>query len=191
MLTQALSFLAETVIGLFALALLLRFYLQLVRAPHRNPVSAFLNALTDFMVRPARRVVPGLWGLDLATLVLAWLCEVLLLVVLLAIKGVGPGALGTTAMAAILVLGLVKLLKTSVYILIVAIIVQAVLSWLSPYSPVAPLLNSLVGPLLRPIQRRMPPVGGVDLSPLVLIVVLNLVLIVPIAWLEMTVTRLF
>ena len=73
MLNEAAIFLVETVVGLFSLALLLRFYLQLVRAPYRNPVSQFLCALTDFAVVPARRVVPGLWGMDLASLGLAWL----------------------------------------------------------------------------------------------------------------------
>lgn len=191
MLTQAASFLAETLIGLFSLALLLRFYLQLVRAPYRNPISQFLSALTNFIVIPARRVIPGLWGIDLASLILAWLFEVLLLVVLLALRGVEPGALGATAFAGILVLGLVKILKTSVYIVMFAVIVQAVLSWINPHSPIGPLLNSLTQPLLRPLQRRMPMVANVDLSPLVLIIILQLVLMVPIAWLEMTVTRLF
>ena len=191
MLAQAASFLAEVVIGLFSLALLLRFFLQLVRAPFRNPVSQFVAALTDFMVKPARRFIPGLWGVDLATLVLAWLCEVLLLVVLLAIRGVEPGTLGATAFVGILVLALIKLLKTSVYIVMVAVFVLAIMSWFGTSSPLSPILNAVTQPLLRPLQKRMPLVGNVDLSPLVLIIVLQLVLIVPIAWLEMTVTRLF
>lgn len=191
MFAQAASFLAEVVIGLFSLALLLRFFLQLVRAPFRNPVSQFVAALTDFMVKPARRFIPGLWGVDLATLVLAWLCEVLLLVVLLAIRGVEPGALGATAFAGILVLGLIKLLKTSVYIVMVALFVQAIMSWFGTYSPLAPILNALTQPLLAPLQKRMPLVGNVDLSPLVLIVILQLILMVPIAWIELSVARLF
>lgn len=188
MLTDAARYLAEVVFGLFSLALLLRFYLQLVRAPYRNPLSHFLNALTDFLVKPARRVIPGLWGLDLASLVLAWTCEVLLLVVLLmmygAERGMGAGGMGVAVYLAIFVLALVKLLKTSVYIVMVAVIIQALLSWFNPYSPAAPLLNSLVQPFLRPLRKRIPPVGGVDLTPLVLIVVLQLILMLPIRWLE-------
>ena len=191
MLNQAASFLVETVVGLFSLALLLRFYLQLVRAPYRNPVSQFLCALTDFCVVPARRVIPGLWGIDLATLVLAWLCEALLLFVLLALRGVEPVAFTATAALAIFVLAAVKTLKVSIYILMVAVIVQAILSWMNPYSPVAPLLNSLTQPLLRPLQKRIPMVANVDLSPLVLVIVLQLILMVPITWLEMNVARLF
>jgi len=191
MLTQAAVFLVQTVVGLFALALLLRFYLQLVRAPYRNPISQFLNALTDFLVKPTRRVVPGLWGMDLATLLLAWLCEVTILFAVLALGGVEPGAIGGTALFGILVLGMVKVLKTSIYILMVAVIVQAILSWVNPYSPVGPLLSSLTQPLLRPLQKRVPMVANVDLSPLVLIIILQLLLMVPIAWMELNVTRAF
>jgi YggT family protein len=191
MLTQAAIFLIQTVVGLFALALLLRFYLQLVRAPYRNPISQFLNALTDFLVKPTRRIVPGLWGMDLATLLLAWLCEVIILFAVLALGGVEPGAIGATAFFGILVLGMVKVLKTSIYILMVAVIVQAILSWVNPYSPVGPLLSSLTQPLLRPLQKRVPMVANVDLSPLVLIIILQLLLMVPIAWMEMNVTRAF
>lgn len=184
-------FLAETVIGLFALALLLRFYLQLVRAPYRNPVSQFLCALTDFVVIPARRFIPGLWGMDLATLVLAWFAELLLLFSLLALRGTElRSAVGTVIVAACLLAAL-KIMKMSIYILMVAVIVQAILSWVNPYSPVMPLINSLTQPFLRPLQKRVPTVANVDLSPLVLIIALQLVLMVPVAWFELSITKLF
>ena len=100
MLTQALAFLLETFLGLFALALLLRFYLQLLRAPARNPLSTFLAALTDWLVVPARRVIPGLFRVDLSTLVLAWLTEVVLLCALTLVRGSGvAGVLGGLAAA--------------------------------------------------------------------------------------------
>jgi YggT family protein len=190
-LNQAAEFLVETIVGLFSLALLLRFYLQLLRAPYRNPVSQFLCALTDFMVVPARRVVPGLWGMDLASLVLAWLCQVLLLFVLLALRGMDAGATTGAVIVAVLVLAAVKILKLSIYILMVAVIVQAILSWVNPHSPVGPLLNSLTQPFLRRLRRYIPPLANVDLTPLVLIIVLQLILMVPVAWLELNVTRLF
>jgi len=190
-LTQAAMFLAETVIGLFSLALLLRFFLQLVRAPYRNPVSQFLCALTDFVVIPARRFVPGLWGVDLAALTLAWFTEVVLLLTLLGLGGMElRAALGTVFFAACL-LAAVKIVKMSIYILMVAVIMQAILSWVNPYSPVMPLLNSLTLPFLRPLQRRVPTIANVDLSPLVLIIALQLMLMVPMAWLEMRIARLF
>jgi YggT family protein len=191
MFANALLFLVNTVFGLFVVALLLRFYLQWARAPYRNPLTQFLQALTDFMVKPARRVIPGLWGLDLATFVLAWLLQILELLVVLQIQGRGFGEAVGLSLAAMALLALVLLAKIALYILMVAVIVQVVLSWVNPYSPVMPLLNSMTRPFLGPFQRRIPPLGNVDLSPLFAIVVIQLLLILPVAWLEVSVSRLF
>lgn len=191
MFANALIFLLNTVFGLFVVALLLRFYLQWVRAPFRNPLSMFLQALTDFMVRPARRVVPGLWGLDLATLALAWLVQLVEILLALQIKGYGLGPAAGQAFAAAALLALVLLVKIGLYIVAVAVIVQVVLSWLGPYSPLMPLANSMTRPFLRIFQRRIPPIGNVDLSPLFALVVIQLLLMVPVAWLEAAVSRLF
>lgn len=190
MISQAIAFLLQTFLGLFSIALLLRFYLQLVRAPARNPVSQFLAALTDFAVRPARRVIPGLWGMDLSTLVLAWLVEFVLLVAVLLVIGHVFGAEIGLSVVGLLLLAGVNVLRASLYILMGALIVQAVLSWVAPQSPVAPVVNALSRPLLRPLQRRIPPVGAVDLSPLFAIVALQLVLMLPLAWLESVVRGL-
>ena len=190
MLTNALIFLVNTVFGLFVVALLLRFYLQWVRAPYRNPLSEFLHALTDFMVRPARRVVPGLWGLDLATLALAWLMQLLELLVVLQIQGQGLGPTAGLTFAVIALLALIALVKIGLYIVMVAVIIQVVLSWMNPHSPVMPLLNSMTRPFLRVFQRRVPPIGSVDLSPLFAFVVIQLLLMLPVAWLEAAVSRL-
>jgi len=188
--SNAIVFLLQTFLGLFSIALLLRFYLQLVRAPARNQVSQFLAALTDFAVRPARRVIPGLWGIDLSTLVLAWLVELLLLVAVLFVVGQTLGAeVGLSVIGLILLAG-VNVLRASLYILMGALIVQAVLSWVAPHSPIAPVVNTLTRPLLRPIQRRIPPVGAVDLSPLFAIVACQLALMLPLAWLDSLVRTL-
>lgn len=188
MVSGALQFLLETFLGLFALALLLRFYLQWVRAPARNPLSHFLAALTDWIVRPARRVIPGLWGLDLATLVLAWATEVVLMLATFWLKGASLGPAVGASLVLIGFLGIVQLAKLSLWILMLAVIVQAVLSWVSPYSPLMPLSNTLVRPFLRVFQKRIPPVGNVDLSPLFVLVVCQMLLFV-IAWLEGSVSR--
>jgi YggT family protein len=190
MLSNALIFLVSTVCSLFVVALLLRFYLQWARAPYRNPLTEFLHALTDFMVRPVRRIVPGLWGLDLATLLLAWLIQFLELVLVLQIQGRDFGPAPGATLAVMALLAPVLLLKIGLYIVMVAIIVQVVLSWVNPHSPVMPVLNSLSRPFLRVFQRRIPPIGNVDLSPLFALVVIQLLLILPIAWLEMTLPRL-
>lgn len=190
MLSGALIFLANVVFGLFTVALLLRFYLQWARAPYRNPLSEFLQALTDFMVRPARRVVPGLWGLDLATLALAWLAQFLELFLVLQIRGYQPGSQAGLAFAALAAMAAVTVAKIGLYVVMVVVIVQAVLSWINPYSPVMPLLNSLTRPFLRAFQRFVPPIGNVDLSPLLVIVLCQLLLMVPVAYLEASLMRL-
>jgi YggT family protein len=188
---NALVFLVTTVCGLFVVALLLRFYLQWVRASYRNPLSQFLQALTDFMVRPARRVIPGLWGLDLASLFLAWLVQWLELILVLQIQGRGFGEAAGAALGMLALVALVLMVKITLYILMVAVIVQVVLSWVNPHSPIMPLFNSMTRPLLRPFQRRIPPIGNVDLSPLFALVVIQLLLMLPVAWLEESVPRLF
>jgi len=191
MITNALTFLVNTVCGLFGVALLLRFYLQWVRAPYRNPLSQFLQALTDFMVRPARRLIPGLWGLDLATLALAWLVLLLEILLVMQIRDFGLRPAAGEALAAAALLALVLLVKFCLYIVMAAVIVQVVLSWVSPYSPLMPLVNSMTRPFLRVFQRRVPPIGNVDLSPLFVLVVLQLLLMLPVAYLEAAVPRLF
>jgi YggT family protein len=190
MVTGALIFLIETVFGLFVVALLLRFYLQWTRAPVRNPLSEFLHALTDFMVRPARRVIPGLWGLDLATFMLAWLIQLIELFIVIQLRGYQAGADAGMAFVALALLALVMLAKIGLYIIMVAIIVQVVLSWAGPYSPMTPLLNSLTRPFLRVVQKRLPPVGNVDLSPLFVVVVIQLMLMLPVAYLEAAISQL-
>lgn len=184
MLANALIFIAQVAFGLLTLTLLLRFYMQWVRAPYRNPLADFVNALTDFMVRPARRIIPGLWGLDLPTLLLAWLMQLLELLIVLQVRGyrfgaeVGIAAIGIAALAG------VALLKMLIYIVLVATVLQALLSWINPGSPVASLLDAMTRPFLRLFRRRVPLVGNVDLSPLLLIVVCQLLLMLPVAWLE-------
>ena len=190
MLADALIFIAQVAFGLLTFTLLLRFYMQWVRAPYRNPLADFVNALTDFMVRPARRAIPGLWGLDLPTLLLAWLMQLLELVVVMQVRGyrfgteIGIAAIGIAAFAAVAVL------KLLIYIVLGATLLQALLSWINPGSPVAPLLDAMTRPFLRLFRRRIPPVGNVDLSPLFLLVICQLLLILPVAWLESEALRL-
>jgi YggT family protein len=185
MLQNALIFLIETFAGLFTIALLVRFYIQWARAPLRNPVSDFVNALTNFAVLPARRFIPGLWGLDLATLLAAWLVQFLELFLVLMLSGYPVRADPGQAIAAMTLLAVVRLLRLGLYIVMAVLIVQAVLSWVNPYSSVAAVTNVLARPFLRPVQRVVPPIANVDLSPLVVIVICQLLLMLPVAYLEM------
>ena len=184
MLATALIFLIETIAGLFTVALLVRFLLQWARAAQRNPISDFLNALTNFAVRPARRFIPGMWGLDIATLLLAWLTQLLELFLVLELRGFSFGAASGQAVLGLVLLAAVTILRLILYIMMVVVIVQAILSWVNPYSPISPLLNALSRPVLRPFQRRIPTVANVDLSPLVVIIVIQLLLMLPIAYAE-------
>jgi YggT family protein len=182
MMAQAIVFLVDTVLGLYALALLLRFLLQLVRAPARNRVSHFIGALTDPVVRPARRIVPGWGGFDLSTLLLAWMCR-LLLRLTVALLDLLSGGFGSFPLLTSALMAALDVLRMGLYVAMAAVILQAVLSWIAPFSPLAPVVDSLTRPMLRPIQRRVPTVGNVDLSPLVLLILLQLILMVPLQWL--------
>jgi YggT family protein len=180
MLQQIAIFLVDAVAGFFVYLLLARFLFQWLRVPFRNALGEFIVAATGWMVVPARRVIPSIAGFDLASLLLAWLVQGLALLAIYAIGGWDFSSAPGIAAAVLAGLALLDLLRFVIYIFIFALIVQAVLSWVSPQSPVEPLFNSLTRPFLRPIRRVVPPLGNVDLSPLVLIVLLN-VLLIPLA----------
>ena len=177
MLAEIAQLLVDVVASLFVYLLLARFHFQWLRVPFRNPIGAFVVAMTDWIVRPARRVVPGLGGFDVATLFLAWLVQTLALWMLYLLKSADPGGAGASVLPLLAVLALFDLVRYSLYILIFAVLVQVVLSWLNPYSPVAPIFNAMTRPFLAPIRRFVPPIANFDLSPLVLLVLLQVLLI--------------
>ncbi|MDF3009481.1 MAG: hypothetical protein K0S03_277 [Burkholderiales bacterium] len=171
MLAQVAIFLVDTVAAFFVFLLLARFHFHWLRVPFRNPLGEFLLATTSWCVMPARRVIPGLAGLDLSTLLLAWALQALGLWIQAAIVGAEPGVAALAALAA------VDLLRYSLYILVFAIIVQVVFSWLNPYAPFAPMFDMVTRPFLRPLRRFVPPIGSIDLTPLVLLVIVQVLLI--------------
>lgn len=183
MVTNALSFVVDVLFTLFILAALVRFWMQVFRAPYRNPIAQFTMALTDFAVKPLRRIVPGVMKLDLASLLVAWIFEFLLQVVLVLISGANPFA-NPAVFSVILFLSFVKLIRLSIYVFMGAIFLQAILSWVNPHHPVAPFFDALTRPFLRPFQRAVPLIGGVDLSPLLALIVFQLILMLPVTWLE-------
>lgn len=190
MFDQILIFILNTVLGLFSLALLLRFYMQLIQMPYRNPVSHFLVALTDFIVRPTSRLAPSLKGINLSALLLAWLTQFILLAGIYKLQGNNLSLdMGTTTMA-LMLLAFVEIIKTTLHIVMVAIIIQAVLSWFSPHNPMAPLLDSFTKPFLRIFSERIPPIGNIDLSPLFVLLVIQLLLMVT-AGLQQDIYQLF
>ncbi len=190
MLAQTLIFLITTLGDLLVIAFLLRFILQWLRAPARNQLSLFVAALTDFAVRPMRRVLPGLWGMDLSSLFLAWVTAALEMSLVLVLKGNALGAAPGTAIIVVALLGILSLIRLSLYVVMMAVVLQAILSWVNPDSPIAPLLNTVTRPVLRPFRRLVPPIANVDLSPLFLLITCQLILSVPLMWLEANVARL-
>ena len=187
---QAIKFLIDVVFGLFTYALLLRFSMQLMRAPFRNPLGQAVIALTDWIVKPLRRVLKGWKGIDWASLFATFVFQFLWLLAYRLVFG-GFAMLGA-AIPFLLAATFVALVKAMLWLLIAVVIVQAVLSWVAPDGPLAGLLNALTFPFLRPIRRVLPPIGGtLDLSPLVVVVIAQILLITVVPWLEVALTGLF
>jgi YggT family protein len=166
------TYLVETVFGFFVLLLLARFHFQWLRVPFRNPVGEFVLATTSWMVMPVRRVIPGLAGFDLPTLLLAWVLQGLCVWAVLALRGIDPTVVYIVLRSAL------DLVRYSLYILVFAILMQVIFSWINPYAPLAPVFNAMTAPFLRPLRRFIPPLGNVDLTPLVLLVLIQILLIV-------------
>ena len=166
MLYQIISFLLDVAVGLLGGACLLRLYMQWQRVPFGNPVGKFVFALTDWLVLPLRRVLPPMGRLDTASLVGAFLLELAQYAVLWLL------GVGTLAMLPVLaIFGLARLVISGLTGLV---IVYAVLSWVQSDSPLVDIIGRLCAPLLRPFRRVIPLVGGIDLSPLALLVVLQI-----------------
>jgi YggT family protein len=191
MLNNALAYLIDVFFGLLTYALLLRFVMQFMRAPFRNPLGQAVMALTDWIVKPLRKVLPGYRGVDWASLVAAFVFQFAWLFALQLAFGRAFALLGI-GLAFLLVATVVALVKALLWLVIVVVFAQAILSWVAPDGPVAGVLNALTFPLLRPVRRVVPPIGGtLDLSPLIVIVVAQLLLITLVPWLESGATRLF
>lgn len=175
---QILVFILDTFLGLFSLALLLRFYLQLLRVPYYNPLSNFLIAVTDFIVRPVRRVVPGWAGMDFSTLLLAWLTQFLIIAGTSLLQGYDFGENPGQSLIVMSLLAVVEIINMTCYIVMAMIIVQAILSWINPHSPLAPILDSFTRPILSVFRRNIPLIANVDLSPLFALIVIQLLLMI-------------
>ena len=184
MLNTILQFLLDVFVQGYAGLLLLRFLLQWLRAPMRNPAGETVMSLTNWIVLPARRYIPSAGQLDSATLLLAVLCEMLYLAALLSLQGYPHTLPGLFVWSG------VKLLIMSVYFLMGALLMQAVLSWVNPYTPIAPLLHAMTQRFLRPLRNFVPLLGNIDLAPLLLLVICQLLLLAPLALLESWALRL-
>jgi len=184
MLTDAAQFLLRTAFDLIACALFLRFWMQWVRVPFHDPFAQFVMRVTHFAVRPLRLVIPGFFGLDWASLIPFYVAELLSVLGSLWLQDYPFAAAGVAVLPAFLLLALAAALRLALYLLIGFVLLQAVLSWVNPFSPHAPLFYALARPILKPFQKLIPPIGGVDLTPMVALIVVQLLLIAPVSALE-------
>lgn len=166
------TFLVDSIFGLYMVIVLLRLWFQLVRADFYNPISQFIVTVTNPPVKTLRRLVPGLWGIDLASLVLLVGLALVKFLLIFLVHGDVPGFFG------LVVLAVGDVLRLAVYAAMVAVLVRIVLSWVAPqtYNPVTGLVISVTEPLMAPARRLIPAVAGLDLSPILIFLVLGLLL---------------
>lgn len=172
-LTTAAVYVLQTLGSLYLLIVLLRFILQLVRADFYNPLSQFAVKATKPLLNPLRKVIPGFGGLDLASLVLAILVQLLLMVLTLLLLGYGIGGV----LPQLLVWAVIGVTALFLKVFFFALIVSVILSWVAPgsYNPAAQLINQICEPLLMPFRRLLPNLGGLDISPIFAFIALQLI----------------
>ena len=191
MLSTALIFLLNTIFNLLTLLFLLRFFLQLFKAPFNNPFSYMVVSLTDFVVKPARRIIPS-WGrIDLSTLILALLTQFLLQLSLLWLRDLPISLVGNAIWSSLIGMSFLGLFRTTLDVFFYAILLQVILSWVNPQSPISGVLNSLTQPILAPIQRILPAAGGMDFSPVVALILIQMLNISVIKTLEQQLLSLY
>jgi YggT family protein len=189
MMQQAAQFLLDVTLYPFVFLLLLRFHVQWLRAPMRNQFGEFIMALTNFIVLRTRRFIPAFRGYDTSTLLLAYIFEILY-VYLSEFIWIYESPDGNHLLLGLFAMGIVKLISMSIYLLMFAVIIQAILSWFNPYTSFAPVLNAITSPFITPLRRRIPPAGAIDLSAFVLIILLQLTLMIPVYFLDKLVRSL-
>jgi YggT family protein len=162
---NAMQFLISTLFDLFLMVVLLRFWLQWAKADFYNPMSQFVVKATSFAVNPLRKIIPGLGGLDLASLLLAFIVAAAKTSTLMWL------IYSSWAIQPVLIQALITVLKAGLKLVFWVLIIRAILSWVSQgYNPIEAVLQQLTEPMLKPIRKILPPLGGLDLSVLVLII---------------------
>ena len=163
-------FLIQTLFGLYILALMLRFLLQAVRADFYNPVVQFLVKITNPLLIPLRRFIPGFMGLDMAAVALMLGLKLVELFLVFAIAERSAAVLG------LIVLAVAELLELLFNVAFWTVLIRVILSWVNPdpRNPVVGLLYQLTEPILRPARNLLPPISGFDLSPILVMIAIQL-----------------
>lgn len=179
-LSNAGNYLFDTIFNLFLIIVLLRFWMQWVRANFRNEFGQFLLAVSNPVIIPLRKIVPSIGPIDTATVVLAILLVIFKYTLLPLLSG------SAIPWGFILAYCLGELIKYSVYIFMAAIVIQIIASWVAPYShhPLLDIAKSIAEPLMAPARRLLPSVGGIDFSPIIVFIFLNLTLMLIVAPLQ-------
>ncbi|MBN7119983.1 YggT family protein [Ectopseudomonas oleovorans] len=172
-LIEALIYIIQTLGSLYLLIVLLRFILQLVRADFYNPLSQFIVKATQPLLTPLRRIIPGFAGLDLASLILAILVQLLLMIVTLTLMGINVGGV----IPQLLVWSVIGVTSLFLKVFFFALIISVILSWVAPgsYNPGAQLVSQICEPLLAPFRKLLPNLGGLDISPIFAFITINLI----------------
>ena len=168
-LSSPLAFLVDTLFSLYIMAVMLRFLLQWSRADFYNPLSQFLVRVTQPLLQPLRRIIPGWGGIDFPAIVLMVFLQAIALALLMMIAGVTP------RIDYLLLRTPAELISLLLNVYLIAIVVRAILSWINPsdYNPATTVLLGLTEPVIRPFRAIIPPIGGVDLSPLAAIIAIQ------------------
>ena len=178
---EAIFFITDVVIGFLGGLFLLRFFMQWQRVSFANPLGGFVLKLTDWAVRPLRRVIPGVGGLDWASLVAVLLVFLLYYGLLVAISSGftcrEPCVIHDQVLL-VLRLAFLAFVRAAIHLCMALVLLEVLFSWVNPYHPLAQPLRSLNRPFLAPVRRLIPPISGIDLSPLVLLLCLQALLIV-------------
>jgi len=167
--SNATALVIKLFLGFFIFALIVRFLMQLVRADYSNPVGSFIVKVTNPALKPLRRFIPGLWGIDMSSVVLVIFVQCLEIILVNLLPG---RQLPDVTTISLLTVG--QLADTVITIYFICIFVVVIASWIvqGSYNPILNLINQIIDPLMRPIRRLIPPMSGLDLSPLVAIAVL-------------------
>ena len=170
--TEISSYLIQTLMNLLLLGAVMRLLLQLSKADFYNPISQILIKITNPMVLPLRRLVPNFRTFDLSSLILAIVLQVLLIIILLKVNGAYQPSLST-----LIIWGLIGVAAIFVKIYFFALLAMIVLSWLAPnsYHPAIQLISQIVEPVMAPMRRALPPIGGLDFSPILIFILINIV----------------
>jgi YggT family protein len=163
------TLIVDTVATVLASILLLRFWMQASRVRPPSSIAPFMFKLTDWLVQPLRRVLPGVGGYDWASLAAAFLVALLLVIIQIF-------SMPNFSFQAVLLLAVLHLIHWILYGFMGLILIDVVFSWVNPQAPLAPLIRALTDPLMRPLRKVIPLIGNIDLSPLVAFILLRIAL---------------